>query len=138
MNDRYAVWTSPLGWMLAFLAGGLTGAAVALLLAPQSGRATRQMMRRKVNDTAGSARDLEAQLIRRGRAMRTEARHRMDDALSALAGDGGATRPGQGAAGFVRYEVGGSELRDRRDRPGDVGMAEPEGQDCCRLSEWTA
>lgn len=93
MNDRTAVCTSPLSWMLGFLAGGLTGAAVALLLAPQSGRATREMMRRKANDTAGSARELKDQLVRRGQAIGNEARHRVDDAVSALAGDGGANRP---------------------------------------------
>ena len=32
--------------MFCFLAGGLAGATVALLLAPQSGKATREVMRR--------------------------------------------------------------------------------------------
>ena len=36
----------------SFLAGGLAGATVALLLAPQSGKLTRQIMRRKLDDTA--------------------------------------------------------------------------------------
>jgi gas vesicle protein len=93
MNDRAPESTSPLSLMLYFLAGGVTGATLALLLAPQSGRATREMMRGKLNDTAGSARDLKDQLIRRGRKIRDEARHRVDGAVSALAGDDGAKLP---------------------------------------------
>jgi gas vesicle protein len=46
----------------SFLAGGLAGATVALLLAPQSGKVTRQIMRRKLNDTADSARDLKSRM----------------------------------------------------------------------------
>jgi len=94
MNDSTANCTSPISWMFFFLAGGLTGAGVALLLAPQSGRATREMTRRKLSDTAGSARDLKDQLIRRGQKIRNEARHRVDAAVSALAGNGGAKLPG--------------------------------------------
>jgi gas vesicle protein len=50
----------------SFLAGGIAGAAVALLLAPQSGRVTRQIMGRKLNDAADSARELRDRAIRRG------------------------------------------------------------------------
>jgi gas vesicle protein len=74
--------------MFYFLAGSVTGASVALLLAPQSGRATRELMQRKLNDTAGSASDLKDSLMRRGQKIREEARHRVDTAVSALAGDG--------------------------------------------------
>ena len=94
MNDRTPGCTSPFNGLFYFLAGGVTGASVALLLAPQSGRATREMTRRKLSDTAGSARDLKDQLIRRGQKIRDEARHRVDDAVSALTGDGGAKLPG--------------------------------------------
>ena len=94
MDDRTPHCTSPFSSMFYFLAGGVTGASVALLLAPQSGRATRELMRGKLNDTAGSARDLKDQLIRRGQEFRDEARHRVDGAVSALAGDGGAKLPG--------------------------------------------
>jgi len=94
MNDHTQGGTSPLSWMLYFLAGAVTGASVALLLAPQSGRATRERMQRKLSDTAGSARDLKRQLIRRGQKIRDEARHRVDDAVSALTGDGAANLAG--------------------------------------------
>ena len=40
------LYVAPQLLLFYFLAGGLTGATVALLLAPQSGRATREMMRR--------------------------------------------------------------------------------------------
>ena len=93
MNDR-TPGTWRLDWMLYFLAGGVTGASLALLLAPQSGRATREMMRRRLSETAGSARDLKDQVIRRGQKIRDQARHRVDGAVSALAGDGEARLPG--------------------------------------------
>ena len=88
----------------SFLAGGIAGATVALLLAPQSGKATRQIMGRKLNDAADSARDLKGRVgeklseaadsardlkdraIRRGQAVREEATHRVEGAASALAG----------------------------------------------------
>ena len=93
MDDRTPTYPSPFTWKFYFLAGGVTGASLALLLAPQSGRATREMMRGKLNDTAGSARDLKDQLIRRGRKIRDEARHRVDGVVSALSGDGDANLP---------------------------------------------
>lgn len=94
MSDHTPGGTPPFSWMFYFLAGGVTGASVALLLAPQSGGATRERMQRKLSDAAGSARDLKYELIRRGQKIRDEARHRVDDAVSALAGDGEASLPG--------------------------------------------
>ena len=94
MKDRTASCTSPLNWMLYFLAGGAIGASVALLLAPQSGRDTRDATRRKLSDTASSARDLKDRLIRRGQRARNEARLRLDDAVSALADQAGTKLPG--------------------------------------------
>lgn len=94
MSDRTTSSTSPFDLMFYFLAGGVTGASVALLLAPHSGRSTREMMRRKLRDTAGSGRDLKDQLIRRGQKVRDEARHRVGDAVSALTGDGEAKQTG--------------------------------------------
>ena len=78
-----------------------------LLLAPQSGKVTRQIMRRKLNDTADSARDLKGRVgdklsdaadsardlkdraVRRGQEVREEATYRMEGAASALAGKDG-------------------------------------------------
>ena len=73
----------------SFLAGGITGAAVALLLAPRSGKATREIMGRKLNDAADSARELKDRAIRRGQEIREEATYRVEGAASALAGKAG-------------------------------------------------
>jgi gas vesicle protein len=98
----------------SFLAGGITGAAVALLLAPRSGKATREIMGRKVNDAADSARDLKGRMveklsdaaesarelkdraIRRGQEIREEATYRVEGAASALAGKAGPKERGNG------------------------------------------
>ncbi len=87
-----------------FLAGGLAGAAVALLLAPQSGKATRQIMRRTMNDAAESARSMKGRMVEtlsdaassareltdlavsRAQELREEAASRVEGAASALAG----------------------------------------------------
>jgi gas vesicle protein len=70
----------------SFLAGGLAGATVALLLAPQSGKVTREILRRKLDDAADSARDLKDRAVRRGQDVREEATFRVEGAASALAG----------------------------------------------------
>jgi len=98
----------------SFLAGGITGAAVALLLAPRSGKATREIMGRKLNDAADSARDLKGRMveklsdaadsarelkdraIRRGQEIREEATYRVEGAASALAGKAGPKERGNG------------------------------------------
>ena len=79
MNDRTSI--------AVFLAGGVTGAALALLLAPQSGDATRERIRRKVRLTADSARDLTERVMQQGEEIGDEAARRLHDAGSALAGD---------------------------------------------------
>jgi len=84
MNDRTSYLTS----VFYFLAGALTGAGVALLLAPEAGAVTREMMRRKLRDTADSARHLRDRVVRRGEEVGEEAAHRVTDAASALAGRG--------------------------------------------------
>jgi YtxH-like protein len=84
MNDR----TAYSAWMLCFLAGGLAGASVAVLLAPQSGKATRDGVRRRLRETADSARGLKERIVRQGEAVRDEAGRRVGAAASALAGNG--------------------------------------------------
>jgi gas vesicle protein len=79
MNDRTT--------FVSFLAGGLTGAAVALLLAPLSGYATRGRIRRKLRYTADSARDLTDRVVRRGEDIGDEVSRRVHEAGAALAGD---------------------------------------------------
>lgn len=73
-------------WVLTFLAGSLAGAAAALLMAPQSGRATRDAMRRRLREADESARGIKDRALRRGEEIRDEAKHRVGAAASALAG----------------------------------------------------
>ena len=98
----------------SFLAGGIAGATVALLLAPRSGEVTRQILGRKLNDAADSARELKGRMfdklndaaesarelkdraIRRGLAIREEATHRVEGAASALAGVPASASKGNG------------------------------------------
>ena len=94
MHGHTPGFTSPFGLLLCFVAGSVAGAIAALLLAPHSGRATREMVRRKVRDTAGSTRWLKDQVIERDRQIRDEATQRVDDAVSALTGNGGAKLEG--------------------------------------------
>jgi gas vesicle protein len=83
MNDRTTYST----WMFCFLAGGFAGASVALLLTPQSGKATRGAMQRKLRESADSTRGLKDRVVRRGEEIRDEAARRVGAAASALAGN---------------------------------------------------
>ena len=94
MHGHTPGYASPVGLLLCFVAGSVAGASAALLLAPQSGRATRQMVRRKVRDTAGSTRWLKDQVIERDRQIKDEATQRVEDAVSVLTGSGGAKLEG--------------------------------------------
>ena len=49
--------TSSGSWVLSFILGGLIGAAVALLLAPRSGRQTREQIKDLVEDAKERAED---------------------------------------------------------------------------------
>ncbi len=80
--------TSHFTRMFYFLAGSVTGASVALLLAPKSGKVTREMMGQQLRDTADAARELKDRVVRRGEEIREEAVHRVDEAASALTGNG--------------------------------------------------
>jgi gas vesicle protein len=113
-QDRTSHGPSYSALTFAFLAGGIAGATVALLLAPRSGEVTRQILGRKLNDAADSARELKGrmvdklndaaesarelkdQAIRRGLAIREEATHRVEGAASALAGVPASASKGNG------------------------------------------
>jgi hypothetical protein len=73
MNERSPYVSS----ILFFLAGGLAGAGASLLLAPRSGRDTREAIARRVGESARSVRGLRDRVLTRGR-----------DAASAIAGNG--------------------------------------------------
>ena len=84
MNDRMSI--------VCFLAGGVTGAALALVLAPESGGVTRGRIRRTLRDTADSARDLTDHVVERGEEIRDAAARRVDEAGAALADQARQTR----------------------------------------------
>lgn len=84
MNDRNAYSIST----LSFLAGGLAGATAALLLAPRSGRDTRNAMRRTLTETDASMRRLKDDVIRSGENLREEASRRVGAAAAAITGNG--------------------------------------------------
>ena len=55
------------GVILSFLLGALSGAALAILFAPRSGRETREMLGEKLRETADRSRRLGEQALERGR-----------------------------------------------------------------------
>src|SRR5688572_20894340 len=59
--------------ILAFLLGGLTGAAVALLYAPRSGKETRDLLNERVRETAERGRELKEEAVGRGQALVNDA-----------------------------------------------------------------
>lgn len=75
---------------LAFLTGGLAGAAVALLLAPQSGRESRQQVRgyarraeEQVHELAEKATDLMDQAVDKGHEFVQEKKKVLAEAVEA-------------------------------------------------------
>ncbi len=54
--------------ILAFLLGGLTGAALALLYAPRSGKETRDLLAERMREAQERGRELKDEAIGRGRA----------------------------------------------------------------------
>jgi gas vesicle protein len=59
--------------MLSFLLGGLTGAALAVLFAPRSGRETRDMLQERIREGAERGRELRDRYAERGREFKDRA-----------------------------------------------------------------
>lgn len=55
------------GIILSFLLGGLTGAAMAILFAPRSGRETRELLGERLREGAERGRDLRERVSTKGR-----------------------------------------------------------------------
>jgi gas vesicle protein len=64
-NDERNAGTS--GVVLSFMLGALSGAALAILFAPRSGRETREMLGDRLRETADRSRRLGEQALERGR-----------------------------------------------------------------------
>lgn len=59
--------SSASGVILAFMLGGLTGAALAILFAPRSGEETREMLGEKIREGADKGKRVRDRAVARGR-----------------------------------------------------------------------
>jgi gas vesicle protein len=66
------------GAILSFLLGGLTGAAVAILFAPRSGRETREILGGRVREGAERSREIRDRATERGREILDDASEYVD------------------------------------------------------------
>ena len=76
MNDDRG--SSASGVVLAFLLGGLTGAALAVLFAPRSGRETRDILEGRFRESAERSRLVKDKVVNRGREILDEAGEYVD------------------------------------------------------------
>ncbi len=66
-------------FLVGFIVGGLTGAVVSLLFAPQSGEETRALIRDKSIEIRDMAADTAEEALARAEAAAAEARQRADE-----------------------------------------------------------
>ncbi len=83
-------WTSML---YLFLAGGVAGVSAGLLLAPQSGKATRDTMRRKLHETGDYARGLKDRVARQTDGIRERAARGLTTVAGKISRGNGHDRP---------------------------------------------
>ena len=73
------------GFLVGFAIGALAGAALAMILAPQSGEDTRDLLYAKAREAGERARDSAedaSDLLARGRQIVAEAKARIDSAIA--------------------------------------------------------
>jgi gas vesicle protein len=73
MDDDYDRDSGSASVFLAFLLGGLTGAALALLYAPRTGEETRDLLAQKVREGEARAREAKERALAKGREVVDEA-----------------------------------------------------------------
>jgi gas vesicle protein len=72
------------GILLSFMLGALSGAALAILFAPRSGRETRELLGERLRDTADRGRRLGEQALEKGREIAEDAGGYVDRQREAL------------------------------------------------------
>jgi gas vesicle protein len=87
MNEQSPWPPSYLSSVACFLAGGIAGAGLSLLLAPRSGKDTRQLLASRLKEGADSARSLRDRAVTRGEEAWDEAAFRLRTAASAISGE---------------------------------------------------
>ena len=75
-NDERNAGTS--GVLLSFLLGALSGAALAILFAPRSGRETREILGEKLRETAERSRQLGERAVEKGKEVAEDASSLVD------------------------------------------------------------
>jgi gas vesicle protein len=71
MSDDSA--SSASGIILSFLIGGITGAALAILFAPRSGRETRDLLQEKIREGTERSREFRDRMVEKGREVLDDA-----------------------------------------------------------------
>ena len=75
-NDERNAGTS--GVLLSFLLGALSGAALAILFAPRSGRETREILGEKLRETAERGRQIGERAVEKGKEVAEDATSLVD------------------------------------------------------------
>jgi len=96
------------GCLTGFLTGSLVGAGLALLLVPQTGEETRDLLRAKLREASNRARDTADDIYSKGRDALDQARAAVDEAVE----EGNAAANEQREQ--LRHEVAGQGSIDGR------------------------
>ena len=70
--------------LIAFLAGTVVGAAVALMTAPQSGKRTRRQIKRTAEDVQSYLEDVGEDLMEKGRELIERGRETADETVKGI------------------------------------------------------